>query len=328
MENELINSNCLNESLYNSVCAVLTNARENAYRAINFGMVQAYWQVGRLIVEEEQNGNARAEYGKAIILELSGRLTAEFGKGFDASNLRNMRLFYQAFPNCDALRHELTWTHYRLLLRVEDKKAREWYINEAIAGNWSSRQLDRQISALYYERLLLSKEKEPVMEKQLNRRQKDALQEVLKSGSVSSVWLVKSKELTSRYGRGFSSKNLRYFRNFYSVYSERMPLIRHIGCGEFSNAEKPHTQSGVLQEMSFAIEASEKYLGFSPEPGWSHYRTLMNVENRNETIAKYSVLKESKQIFASKYILQLPTEEELRLEIERERRQIEENHEE
>lgn len=137
-----------------------------------------------------------------------------------------------------------------------------------------------------------------------------------------------SKELTSRYGRGFSSTNLRYFRNFYSVYSERMPLIRHIGCGEFSNAEKPHTQSGVLQEMSFAIEIREKDLGFSPERGWSHYRALMNVENRNETIAKYSVLKESKQIFASKYILQLPTEEELRLEIERERRQIEENHEE
>jgi len=144
MAEDIIKQDRFSESWYDSVCAVLANARRQAYRAVNSAMVQAYWQIGRLIVEEEQNGKARAEYGKAILAELSQRLTAEFGKGFDASNLRYMRMFYQAFPKCDALRHELTWTHYRQLLRVENVQSREWYMNEAVSENWSSRQLDRE----------------------------------------------------------------------------------------------------------------------------------------------------------------------------------------
>jgi predicted nuclease of restriction endonuclease-like (RecB) superfamily len=112
-----------------------------------------YWQIGRLIVEDEQRGVERAEYGKAVLADLSKRLTAEFGKGHDASNLRHMRLVYQVFPIRDALRHELGWTHYRMLTRVKDAATREWYMHEAATQNWSSRALDRQISVLYYERL-------------------------------------------------------------------------------------------------------------------------------------------------------------------------------
>ena len=131
-----------NSDLYSAIRQVLETARQNAYKAVNFAMVQAYWQIGRLIVEDEQKGEVRAEYGKKVLAELADRLTSEFGKGFDASNLRYMRLFYQTFPKCDALRHELSWTHYRLLLRVENQDARSWYMNEAVAENWSSRQLD------------------------------------------------------------------------------------------------------------------------------------------------------------------------------------------
>ncbi len=96
-----------------------------------------------MIVEDEQNGNERAEYGKAVLEELSKKLTAEFGKGFDEINLRYMRLFYQTFKNCDALRHELSWSHYRMLLRVKDETARNWYMNEVANQTWSTRQLDR-----------------------------------------------------------------------------------------------------------------------------------------------------------------------------------------
>ena len=135
MSNEL---GQFNSGLYGAIHKVLETARQSAYKAVNFAMVQAYWQVGRLIVEDEQNGKARAEYGKKVLEELAARLTADFGKGFDASNLRYMRLFYQAFPNCDALRHELSWTHYRLLLRVENQAARDWYMNEAAAENLPS----------------------------------------------------------------------------------------------------------------------------------------------------------------------------------------------
>lgn len=149
-----------NSNLYGAIRQVLETARRSAYKAVNFAMVQAYWQIGRLIVEDEQKGEVRAEYGKKVLEELARRLTADFGKGFDASNLRYMRLFYQAFPKCDALRHELSWTHYRLLLRVENPDARDWYMNEAVAENWSSRQLERQISVLYYDRMLLSSDKQ------------------------------------------------------------------------------------------------------------------------------------------------------------------------
>ena len=113
-------------------------------------MVTSYWSIGQLIVEDEQNGNERAEYGKAVLEGLSKKLTAEFGKGFDESNLRYMRLFYQTFKKCDTLRHELTQSHYRMLLRVKDETARNWYMNEAANQTWSTRQLDRQISVLYY----------------------------------------------------------------------------------------------------------------------------------------------------------------------------------
>ena len=150
--------------LFAEIRQILIGARQTAYKAVNFAMVTAYWNIGRLIVEDEQQGSTRAEYGKAVLADLSVRLTEEFGKGFTEANLRNMRQFYQCFPNCYALRSELTWTHYRLLIRVQDEAARQWYMNEAAEQTWSSRQLDRQISVLYYERLLASKDTRPVRE--------------------------------------------------------------------------------------------------------------------------------------------------------------------
>lgn len=167
------------EPLYTEIRAVLEAARASAYRAVNSAMVQAYWHAGRLIVEHEQGGAKRAAYGQAVLEELSTRLTAEFGKGFTTTNLKYMRSFYLAFPIRHALRDEsaaaepaqslpatlrpeLSWTHYRLLLGVDDPAAREWYMREAADQHWSTRQLERQISVLYYERLLASRKKAPV----------------------------------------------------------------------------------------------------------------------------------------------------------------------
>ncbi len=128
---------------YHPVKEILTAARHSAYRAANFAMVQAYWEIGRSIVE--QQGGERAEYGKRLVAELSKRLTADFGKGFDKRNLWNMRSFYLAFPKVNALRTQLSWTHYRALLKVKDAEARTWYMNECADANWSTRQLERQI---------------------------------------------------------------------------------------------------------------------------------------------------------------------------------------
>ena len=122
-------------------------------------MVQTYWHIGRIIVEDEQGGQKRASYGKQVLPELAKRLSEEFGAGFDVSNLRNMRQFFQSFPIRDALRLELSLTHYRSLIRIDNPQARDWYAKEAVEQGWSVRALDRQISTLYYERLLSSQDK-------------------------------------------------------------------------------------------------------------------------------------------------------------------------
>lgn len=145
----------LNIEFYSHIKEILENARKKAYKAINFAMVEAYWEIGKSIVEM-LGGNETAEYGKYILKELSKLLTNDFGKGFDESNLRRMRQFYLCFQKRGALRHELTWTHYRLIMKVENEKARQFYIEEAIKSNWSVRQLSRQISTFSYERLLVS----------------------------------------------------------------------------------------------------------------------------------------------------------------------------
>ena len=150
--------------LLENLRTLITESRRQALRAVDTIQVRTCWEIGRHIVEFEQGGAERADYGAGLLRRLAENLKAEFGRGFDASNLRYMRLFYRAFPNCDALRHELSWTHYRLLLRVEDGAAREWYMNEAAGQGWNTRALERQIGTLYFERLLASKDRKPLRE--------------------------------------------------------------------------------------------------------------------------------------------------------------------
>ena len=141
---------------------LIAQARAQALRTVDAVQVRACWEIGRHIVEFEQQGHARATYGARLLPQLAERLSHEFGAGFDARNLRHMRSFFQAFPFWNVVRTELSWTHYRTLLRVDSEAARQWYMNEAIAQNWSSRALERQIGTLYYERLLSSQDKAAV----------------------------------------------------------------------------------------------------------------------------------------------------------------------
>ena len=177
------------ESTYQSVKQILEAARSTAYRAVNFAMIQAYWNIGRVIVEDEQKGRKKADYGDYLVKELSGRLTKEFGKGFTISNIKYFRQFYLAFSIGHAvrdqshapghksagkakshalrdespiIRNELSWTHYRLLLKVNKPDIRQFYMDECIQSNWSTRQLERQINSFYYERLLASRDKKMV----------------------------------------------------------------------------------------------------------------------------------------------------------------------
>ena len=151
----------LDRNVYDSIKEILTSAREKAYKAVNFAMVEAYWNIGKLIVES-QDGNERAEYGDYLLKNLSKELTKEFGKGFTVTNLRYMRQFYIVFQKHHALRDELSWTHYRLLMKLENEEVRNFYIEECIEGNWSTRQLERQINSFYYQRILASQNKQIV----------------------------------------------------------------------------------------------------------------------------------------------------------------------
>lgn len=150
------------DTLLGQLRSLIQESRHQLLRAVDVVQVRTCWEVGRHIVEFEQGGAARAEYGAGLLRHLSDELKMEFGKGYDATNLYKMRQFHMAFPKLDALRLELSWTHYRLLLRVENPEAREWYVNESVIQNWSTRALERQIGTLYYERLLASRDKKAV----------------------------------------------------------------------------------------------------------------------------------------------------------------------
>lgn len=141
-------------TLLSSVKEIILKARQTAYKTNNAILLNLYWEIGRLIVEDEQQGKAKAAYGKGILKTLSKQLTLEFGKGFDESNIRNIRQFYLAFQKRDAVRHELSWTHYRLLSRIENEKVRLQYMKYSIDANWDTRTLQRNIKTLYIGRIV------------------------------------------------------------------------------------------------------------------------------------------------------------------------------
>lgn len=151
----------MDQKFYDEIRNILHTARNKVYQTANFAMVEAYWNIGKSIIKE-QGGDEKAAYGTGLLKELSEQMTRDFGKGFTVTNLKYMRQFYLTFPNGHALRGELSWTHYRLLMKVENDNAREFYMQEAVKSQWSTRQLERQINSFFYERLLSSKNKERV----------------------------------------------------------------------------------------------------------------------------------------------------------------------
>lgn len=349
------------ESLYREVRSVLEHARASAYRAVNFAMAHAYWQVGRLIVEYEQGGRRRAGYGEALLEDLSRRLTSEFGRGFDPSNLRYMRLFFQRFSNRDAvrrklsspdirdalrhessvpgLRQELAWTHYRLLLGVENPAAREWYMNEAADQHWSTRQLERQISVLYYERLLASRKKAPVRKEARDKLATVAPEEfirdpyvleflnlkdypALRESAVEQGIIDNLQAFLLELGKGFCfvarQRRLRFEdEDFYVDLVFYNYLLRCFVLVDLKVGKLTHQDLGQMDSYVRMFDAHARPADDNPTIG------LILCSRKNEAIAKYSVLTEGRQIFAAKYLKILPSEDELRLELERERRLLE-----
>ncbi|MBR6062637.1 MAG: DUF1016 family protein [Bacteroidales bacterium] len=320
------------DELYFNVRSILASARQRAYTAINFAMVESYWLIGQQIVEHEQQGEARATYGAGVLKELSERLTKEFGKGFDESNLRYMRLFYRSFPIRDTLRHELTWSHYRRLISIEDEHSRLWYMNEAADGVWSTRQLDRQISTLYYERLLASKEKVPVVAEAKDKMAQLSplsficdpfvlefldLKEypTLRESDIEQALIDHLQQFLLELGRGFCfvarQKRMRYDDDdFYIDLVFYHSILKCHVLIDLKLGKLTHEDVGQMDSYIRMFDALYKNPDDNPTLG------IILCSQKSEAIVRYSVLNEGKQIFASRYKLYLPTEEEFKRMLE------------
>ncbi|MGM0519834.1 MAG: PDDEXK nuclease domain-containing protein [Campylobacterota bacterium] len=305
-------------------------------QSVNTIMVQTYWQIGKTIVEDEQKGQTRAEYGKEQLKQISKELTKEFGKGFDSRNLRNMRQFYLTFPKWNAVSTKLSWTHYRTLMRIENPNAREWYIQEAIANNWSARALDRQISVLYYERLLSSKEKLPLKQeaeektKPLQLDAKDMLRDpyifdflnitdkTLFETDIEQSLIDNLQHFLLELGRGFAfvSRQQRLSVEEQDFYIDLVFYNFKLKCFlliDLKLGKLTHQDVGQMDTYVRVYDQHHKSEDDNPTIG------LILCSEHSKAVAKYSVLSDSKQLFASKYLPYLPTEEELQRELQRER---------
>lgn len=322
---------------YSEIKAILTEARQRARTAVNTAMVEAYWHIGKRIVEEEQGGKGRAGYGDELIRGLSVSLTDDLGKGFSYANLCNFRQFYLTFPDSEilyALRRELTWTNLRMIMRVENPQARAYYLQEASEQGWSSRDLQRLINTHTYERTLSSQGSAQKLATQEDHTEsaRDFIKDpyVLeflqlpespwpKEQQIESAIIANLSQFLLEAGKGFSFVG-RQFRistetaHFYIDLVFYNYLLKCFVLIDLKADALSHQDIGQMDTYVRMFDDLKRAPDDNPTIG------LILCASKDETLVKYSLLKDSEQIFASKYRLVLPTEEELIAEIDREKR--------
>jgi len=315
------------KDIYDRIRKIIETARGNIAHAVNTEMVKAYWLIGKEIVDEEQRGKSRAGYGESVLEKLFKRLTAEFGKGFDESNLRNIRYFYLTYPKRDALRHELSWTHYRILMRIEKPEARSFYEIECANNTWSSRELERQKGSFLFERLALSKDKKGLMKLARRGQEFQKYEDMIKdpyvlefTGLSADPKLYESKleqalidnlsKFLLELGKGFTfvarQKRIsldgdHFYINlvFYHAILKCYVLI------DLKIGKLTHQDIGQMQMYVNYYDRELKEPHDNPTVG------LILCEYKKEAVVRYTLAKDNKQIFASRYKLYLPTEKEL-----------------
>ena len=316
---------------------LIAQARAQALRTVDAVQVRACWEIGRHIVEFEQQGHARAAYGARLLPQLAERLSHEFGAGFDARNLRHMRSFFQAFPFWDAVRTELSWTHYRTLLRVDSEAARQWYMSEAIVQNWSSRALERQIGTLYYERLLSSQDKAAVQAEAssqlapLNQSPRAFVRDPvlleflglpgtgrLLESELEQGLMDKLQAFLLELGKGFAfvARQQRIStesKDFYIDLVFYNYLLKCFVLFDLKTGELTHQDIGQMDMYVRIYDDLKRSPDDNPTVG------IILCSQKDASVVRYSVLNDSEQLFASRYKLVLPSEDELRCELERER---------
>lgn len=320
--------------LATDIRAILQEARKIVARNTNTAMTAAYWLIGKRIVEEEQHGASTAKYGEHLLENLSKDLTAEFGNGFSYANLRNMRLFYRTYSDfeiCYTLCIKLPWSHNRLIMRVQDPKAREWYLREAAQEQWSVRQLERNINSFYYQRQLEkglnSNDVEKAKGSILNPREFMKDPYVLefvglpsypahKERELEDILVDKMQDFLLELGKGFSFIKRQYristeTSHFYIDLVFYNYILKCFVLIDLKANKLTHQDVGQMDMYIRMFDDIKKGPDDNPTIG------ILMCADKDETIVKYSVLNDSQQIFASKYLPYLPTEEELRRELER-----------
>ncbi|MCT3662397.1 DUF1016 domain-containing protein [Elizabethkingia anophelis] len=316
---------------------ILAQARMKAYQSVNSVMVEAYWLIGKRIVEEEQNGKKRAEYGEALLKNLSVALTKEFGKGFSSSNLRNFRQFYLTYSDpeiCYTLCSKLTWSHNRLIMRIDSNAARNYYLKEASEQNWNVRVLERHINTFYYERLLSTQNKEETVQYSTGQNN-DLARDFIKDpyvfeflnipepisaseNDIEAALIGNLQQFLLELGKGFSFIG-RQFRistetsHFYIDLVFYNYILKCFVLFDLKIAKLTHQDAGQMDMYIRMFDDLKKQPEDNPTIG------IILCTEKDETVVKYSILNEHKQLFATKYLPYLPTEEELTAEIKREK---------
>lgn len=310
-----------NQQLFSAIKNIVVQAKKVAYRSNNAILLNMYWEIGKLIVADEQGGNAKAAYGKAVLKNLSKQLTLEFGKGFDDSNLRNIRQFYFSFQIRDAVRHELSWTHYRIISRVENESLRLQYVEYCIEGNWDTRTLQRNINTQYITRIVnnhpqqISTAGDIVKDPYLVEFLAATLGMPYNERKLEDALIVHLQSFLMELGKGFAfvarqqhivTDTADFFIDlvFYNYYLKCFVLI------DLKTNQLTHEAIGQMDMYVRMYNDLKKGKDDNPTIG------IILCTEKDETIVKYSVMAENKKLFASRYRLYLPTEEELMILID------------
>ena len=329
----------IDNDFYKDVKKVLEEARKRIYRNIQSEMVLAYWQIGKMIVEK-QGGAGRAKYGDGLIKELSTQMTKDFGKGFTITNLKYMRQFYLEYPKSHSLRDQLSWTHYRLLLSLEDENARDFYVKEAIENNWSTRQLEREINTFSYQRYLASHGNHDVADDAVKREEPFNPLNIIKDPYVLDFTGIKPdasffesdleqalidhlQEFLLELGSGFAfvARQRRFNmdgRNFYVdlvLYNYKLKCFVLI---DLKRGDLTHQDIGQMQMYVNYYTRELMESGDNPPVG------IILSTDKSDTLVRYTLPLDNKQIYASKYMLYLPKEDELRNEMNKQIKLLEE----
>ena len=274
---------------------IINSARSSAIRSVDFCRVQMYWNLGKRIFEEEQQGKARADYGTHLIKNLASTLESEYGSGFGVRQLEQSRQFYRIYPIANALRSQLNWTQYRLLIQISDPSKREYYELESVNNGWTARETERQIDSMLYERLLMSNDKEKVLSVARKERIPENPTDIIKDPMILEFLGLERK--AEYYEKDLESALIDHLQQF----------LLELGNGF----------SFIARQKRLLIEDDEYFADLVFYNRLLRCFVVIELKTKNDEMVKMTLPKDNKTILASKYELYLPSEETLKAEVEK-----------